>query len=97
MKFHVDGTERSNRSALEAIRAAASTYLNVPSYFVTVQGIQATNSYLITFMVPEHCIESLETLKHTEKQCLLSLGVDCLIIEGNTISLQGKHKIQSCV
>lgn len=97
VKFHVAGTDRCNRSALEAIRATASYYMYVPPHFVTVQGIQATNSYLITFMVPEHCIEALETLEKAEEQCLLSLGVDCIVIEGNTITLQGKHKILSCI
>ncbi|XP_052072904.1 uncharacterized protein LOC127711006 [Mytilus californianus] len=88
VRFHVAGTKSNNRSTLEAIRSAASTYMNVPSHFVTVQGIQATQSYLITFMVPEHCIEYVTRLKPSEKQCLLSLGVDFIVVEGKTITLQ---------
>lgn len=89
MKFHVAGTANYNRSTLEAIRSTASTYMNVPSHFVTVQGIQATQSYLVTFMVPDHCIRYLTRLKPAEKQCLLSLGVDFIVVENNTIALRG--------
>ncbi|XP_071179739.1 uncharacterized protein [Mytilus edulis] len=90
VKFHVAGTANYNRSTLEAIRSTASTYMNVPLHFVTVQGIQATQSYLVTFMVPDHCIEYLTRLKPAEKQCLLSLGVDFIVVEDNTIALRDK-------
>lgn len=88
VKFHVAGTTKYNRSTLEAIRSTASTYMNVPSHFVTVQGIQATQSYLVTFMVPDHCIEYLTRLKPAEKQCLISLGVDLIVVEDKTIALR---------
>lgn len=91
VKFHVAGTANYNRSTLEAIRSTASTYMNVPSHFVTVQGIQATQSYLVTFMVPDHCIGYLTRLKPAEKQCLLSLGVDFIVVEDNTIALRDKR------
>lgn len=67
--------------------------MNVPTHFVTVQGIQATQSYLITFMVPEHCIKLLTMMKSAEKRCLLSLGVDFIIIEGTMIALEGNMLI----
>ncbi|CAC5411159.1 unnamed protein product [Mytilus coruscus] len=91
VKVHVAGTDNYNRSTLEAIQSTVSAYMNVPSHFVTVQGIQATQSYLITFMVPEHCIEFLTVIKPAEKRCLLSLGVDFIMIEGTTIALEEKN------
>ena len=89
MKFHIGGTENVDRIELERIRSLASKFLCVPEHLVVIAGIALTNSYLVTFFIPVEFEEILLSLDPTEQKSFLSLGVDCIIVNDNTIHLKG--------
>lgn len=79
-----------NRNKLEELRMHVSHALCVPVEFVVASGIEATNSILVTFMVPEgYACHALE-LSSKDKEYLGSRGVDAIWYQGSLISCIGK-------
>ncbi|CAC5413455.1 unnamed protein product [Mytilus coruscus] len=86
VKFHIGGKEKMNRHKLEHLRALVSFALCVPLDFVVVSGIEATNSILVTFMIPEGYAHVLSELSNKEKEYLGSQGVDAIWYNEKLIS-----------
>ncbi|XP_076106448.1 uncharacterized protein LOC143075073 [Mytilus galloprovincialis] len=86
VKFHIGGKEKLNRHKLEQLRALVSFATCVPLDFVVVSGIEATNSILVTFMIPEGYAHVLSELNNKEKEYLGSQGVDAIWYNGQLIS-----------
>lgn len=86
VKFHIGGKEKMNRHKLEQLRALVSYALLVPLDFVVVSGIEATNSILVTFMIPEGYVHVMSELSNKEKEYLGSQGVDAIWYNGKLIS-----------
>ncbi|VDI16526.1 Hypothetical predicted protein [Mytilus galloprovincialis] len=86
VKFHIGGKEKLNRHKLEQLRALVSFATCVPLDFVVVSGIEATNSILVTFMIPEGYAHVLSELNNKEKEYLGSQGVDAIWYNGELIS-----------
>jgi len=95
VKFHINGGP-FHRYVLEKIRSMASLYLGVPEHSVLVAGIALTNSYLVTFFVPVGFEEALLSLDLTEQKSFLSLGVDFIIVNDETIHLKGNILFNRC-
>lgn len=91
LHFHVAGKEKMNRNKLEELRALVSRVLCVPSEFIVVTDIEATNSILITFMIPEGYSNIILELNDKDKEYLGSKGVDAVLCNGETINCMGKH------
>lgn len=75
-----------NRHKLEQLRALVSFAICVPLDFVVVSGIEATNSILVTFMIPEGYAHVLSELRNKDKEYLGSQGVDAIWYNGKLIS-----------
>ncbi|XP_052079574.1 uncharacterized protein LOC127717781 [Mytilus californianus] len=81
VKFHVACKENLSRNELEDIRTMAAKYMCVAVHLVFIRGCEVKNSFLITIMVPEVCLEYLLNLDSSEKQSFLSLGIDFLMVD----------------
>lgn len=91
LHFHVAGKEKMNRNKLEELRALVSRVLCVPSEFIVVTDIEATNSILITFMIPEGYSNIILELNDKDKEYLGSKGVDAVLCNGETINCIASH------
>lgn len=91
LHFHVAGKEKMNRNKLEELRALVSRVLCVPSEFIVVTDIEATNSILITFMIPEGYSNIILELNDKDKEYLGSKGVDAVLCNGETINCTAIH------
>ncbi|CAG2246389.1 unnamed protein product [Mytilus edulis] len=80
-----------NRNKLEELRALVSRVLCVPSEFIVVTDIEATNSILITFMIPEGYSNIILELNDKDKEYLGSKGVDAVLCNGETINCIANH------
>lgn len=80
-----------NRHKLEQLRALVSFAICVPLDFVVVSGIEATNSILVTFMIPEGYAHVLSELRNKDKEYLGSQGVDAIWYNGKLISCIGNY------
>lgn len=78
-----------NRNKLEELRALVSTVLCVPLEFIVVTDIEATNSILITFMIPEGYSNIIFELDDKDKEYLGSKGVDAVWCKEQKISCTG--------
>jgi hypothetical protein len=67
-----------NRHKLEELRTLVSNTLCIPLEFVIASGIEATNSIMVTFMVPEGYANLLSDLDNKDKEYLGSKGVDAI-------------------
>lgn len=86
VKFHIGGKEKLDRNKLEELRMLVSRVICVPLDFIIVSGIEATNSILITFMVPEGYATILADLTDKEKEYLGCKGVDAIWYNGCLIN-----------
>lgn len=91
LHFHVAGKEKMNRNKLEELRALVSRVLCVPSEFIVVTDIEATNSILITFMIPEGYSNIILELNDKDKEYFGSKGVDAVLCNGETINCMAIH------
>lgn len=89
VKFHIGGKEKLDRNKLEELRMLVSRVICVPLSFIIVSGIEATNSILITFMVPEGYANVLSDLADKEKDYLGCKGVDAIWYNGCLINCIG--------
>ena len=78
IKFHISGREKMNRHKLEELRMLVSNALCIPLEFVIASGIEATNSIMVTFMVPEGYANLFSDLDNKDKEYLGSKGVDAI-------------------
>lgn len=92
VKFHISGKEKLDRNKLEELRMLVSRVICVPLSFIIVSGIEATNSILITFMVPEGYANVLADLTDKEKDYLGCKGVDAIWYNGCLINCIGTFK-----
>lgn len=89
IKFHIAGREKMNRHKLEELRMHVSHALCVPVEYIIASGIEATNSILVTFMVPEGYANILSDLSCKDKEYLGSRGVDAIWYQGHLVSCIG--------
>ena len=78
-----------NRHKLEELRTLVSNTLCIPLEFVIASGIEATNSIMVTFMVPEGYANLLSDLDNKDKEYLGSKGVDAIWYNGQLINCIG--------
>ncbi|XP_071148871.1 uncharacterized protein [Mytilus edulis] len=88
VKFHVAFKENLCTNDVEDIRTTAAKYLGVGVHLVFIRSCVLTNSFLITLMVPEVCLEFLLNLDSSAKQSFLSLGIDFLVIDDETVFMK---------
>lgn len=88
LKFHIGGhkQDKMTRNELEELRTLVSRVLCVPSEFIVVAGIEATNSILVTFMIPEGYSIILLDLGDKDKKYLESKGVDAVLYKEHIIN-----------
>lgn len=78
-----------NRHKLEELRMHVSVALCMPLELVIASGIEATNSILVTFMVPEGYANLFSDLDNKDKEYLGSKGVDAIWYNGQLINCIG--------
>jgi len=78
-----------NRHKLEELRMLVHNIMFIPLEFVIVSGIEATNSIMVTFMVPEGYANLLSDLDNKDKEYLGSKGVDAIWYNGQLINCIG--------
>lgn len=78
-----------NRHKLEELRMHVSHALCIPLEFVIASGIEATNSIMVTFMVPEGYANLFSDLDNKDKEYLCSKGVDAIWYNGHLINCIG--------
>ena len=86
IKFHISGREKMDRHKLEELRMLVSYALCIPVEFVIANGIEATNSIMVTFMVPEGYANLFSDLDNKDKEYLGSKGVDAIWYNGQLIN-----------
>lgn len=87
VKFHVKG--KVGRANVEKIHLGLAKVLRVPIEFVSIAGIEKTNSIIITLMVPEECVMTLSTLTDKEKSTLDQLCIDNFTLGETRYSVTG--------
>lgn len=84
-----------DRHKLEELRMHVSHALCIPLEFVIASGIEATNSIMVTFMVPEGYANLFSDLDNKDKEYLGSKGVDAIWYNGQLINCIGNITIIS--
>ncbi|XP_064615534.1 uncharacterized protein LOC135479578 [Liolophura sinensis] len=85
VKFHVKG--RLNRNTVEELQSNVARWLTVPSSLVVVAGVEVTDSFNITLMIPEISTEMLRKYIPLNSDWLMSRGIDTCKIDGEDIDL----------
>ncbi|KAK3094886.1 hypothetical protein FSP39_007495 [Pinctada imbricata] len=98
LKFHVYGKTLDNfdRVDLETMRSnIASNLLHVPPQFVVFEGIEMSNSLIITIMVQEDF--AIFDLKSNPRaiSSLTRLSIDAIFMDGKSFAVSGDEKMST--
>ena len=92
LKFHLEGAtlDTFTREELERLRThVAQNLLFIPPEFVFVQGIEPSNSLIITFMVPQGCLSSIDMKDSISLASFSSLSVDAIYVDEKKVPIKG--------
>ncbi|XP_041350594.1 uncharacterized protein LOC121369630 [Gigantopelta aegis] len=102
LKFYIGGDiTRLTVKELEQLRVQVSTTLCVPLKFVYLDGIEPSNSILLTFMVPDNSIEIFISFAGHNQDCMEEFGLfveirhDVLILRENCSKEDQKTSTQT--
>ncbi|XP_062588028.1 uncharacterized protein LOC134249699 [Saccostrea cucullata] len=89
--FHIKGKGlcQLKRTQLEELRMKIAEILHVPPKFIIIAGIQASNSLVITFMVPREFTYLLRHCKTEHTPVFHLLSVDKWIMDDITVIVEG--------
>ncbi|XP_064615618.1 uncharacterized protein LOC135479653 isoform X2 [Liolophura sinensis] len=83
--FHVKG--KVNRKTVEELQSNVARWLKVPLEFVSLAGVEVTDSFNIILMIPELSTEMLRKHVPLNSEWLMSQGMDTCKIDGEDIDL----------
>ncbi|XP_060607487.1 uncharacterized protein LOC132759689 isoform X2 [Ruditapes philippinarum] len=97
VQFHIKGKGISETGQLEKFRSEVSRLLLCPIQEVIISGIQATNSTILTLMIPTLYANFLAKQLEKQSQRIISsfmlLNVDLIISDNNEFQLQVKGEL----
>ncbi|XP_060607488.1 uncharacterized protein LOC132759690 [Ruditapes philippinarum] len=97
VQFHIKGKGISETGQLERFRSEVSRLLLCPIQEVIISGIQATNSTILTLMIPTLYANFLAKQLEKQSQRIISsfllLNVDLVISDKNEFELQVKGEL----
>lgn len=96
IKYHIKGNGISETSQLEEFRREVARLLICPLHEVNINGIQETNSTILTLMIPTMYVDFLAKRldKHNQRiiRSFMELNVDTVTFNNNELKLQMEGK-----
>lgn len=82
------------KGKLEDLRAFVALWMCVPRHLISVAGVQPSNSWIITLMVPDiHTLDLPEVIQR-HREWFVHRDIDRFEIDDRVINLTGKYKTE---